>query len=99
MQFLRNLRNGTVDKEDIKMLRSLVIRGRSANSIDFNSEPWSTACLVTPRHAVRTQWNDEALKKMCEKTGKSMYICTAEDTMNGRPLTMNEKCILEKTSW
>ncbi|KAJ7681501.1 hypothetical protein B0H17DRAFT_910155, partial [Mycena rosella] len=36
--------------------------------------------LVTPRHAVRTQWNEEAAHKNCQATGWQLYVYKAQDT-------------------
>ena len=51
----------SVNAEHLKMLRSLIIGNEEAHAIDFSSLPWSEAALVTPRHAIRTQWNDAAI--------------------------------------
>ena len=67
-----------MNAEHLKMLRSLIIGNEEAHAIDFSSLPWSEAALVTPRHAMRTQWNDAAIKKKVPRKGEAdiqMY-CT-----------------------
>ena len=93
--FLQHLRRGTVNAEHLKMLRSLIIGKGEAPTIDFSSLPWNEAALVTPRHAVRTQWNDAAIRKMCREKGRQIFKCTAHDTIKGRTISMKERCILE----
>ena len=93
--FLQNLRRGTVNSDHIRMLRSLVIGKNSSHAVNFTTEPWNEAVLVTPRHAVRHQWNNAALRKMCRERGRHIFICTAEDTVRGRPIGLREKHALE----
>jgi hypothetical protein len=62
---------------------------------DFTLVGWQDAPLVTPRHAVRTQWNEAATRKMCQEKGRQIFVCATEDTINGRVLTTSEKCVLE----
>ena len=59
--FLVRLRYGKVQRCDLTMLRSLLLQH---SPIDFSSPPWTSASLITPRHAVRTQWNQAALRKV-----------------------------------
>lgn len=47
--------------------------------------------LVTPRHGVRGQWNDAAVRKHAHVTGQQVYVCTAQDTVRGDPLTLEER--------
>jgi len=93
--FLKHLRRGTVNAEHLKMLRSLIIGKDEAHTIDFSCQPWRDASLVTPRHAVRMQWNDAALRKMCRDKGRQIFKCIAHDTIKGRTIGMKERCILE----
>jgi PIF1-like helicase len=86
---LTNLRKGQIQDSDIKMLRDLVIP--TADKEDFNSEPWSSAPLVTPRHAVRTMWNEHCTRKHCKSSGQPVFVCYAEDTIRGKPLTVQEQ--------
>ncbi|KAJ7028351.1 hypothetical protein C8F04DRAFT_886815, partial [Mycena alexandri] len=79
LDFLRHLRVGNVQEHHLAMLRGLI------------SAPWNEASLVTPRHAVRTQWNDEAVRKMCEDSKRQLYVCRAQDTHRGRALNLEER--------
>lgn len=82
--FLTNLRHGQVQQEDLTMLRNLIITNPVCPPANFDEEPWSGAALVTPRHGVRRQWNDQAVRKHCAKKGVRRYTCTAEDTVKER---------------
>jgi hypothetical protein len=93
--FLQHLRVGTVNKEHVKMLRSLILSKKDEPSLDFSSDPWREAPLITPRHAVRCQWNDAGLRKMCRENGRQILVCIADDSIKGRPITIKERCILE----
>jgi hypothetical protein len=59
------------------------------NSIE--SDAWKGAVLVTPRHGVRTAWNTEANRRHCSHAKEQLFICPAEDTVAGRPLTIAER--------
>lgn len=50
--------------------------------------------LVTPRHAVRNEWNHEAVRKHCRETGQRLYVVPAEDAIQGHPLTLKERYAL-----
>ncbi|THU91722.1 hypothetical protein K435DRAFT_673567, partial [Dendrothele bispora CBS 962.96] len=55
--------------------------------------------LVTPRHAVRTEWNEAATRKHCRLTGEQLFICCAEDRAegrNGRGLNMLERAAMAR---
>lgn len=84
-QLLDRVRIGRATRSDLELLHGLVL-GRD-NIPDFGSSPWKDAILVTARHAVRTRWNAEALKKTCQETGEPLVRLIAEDKINGRDLT------------
>ena len=92
--FLTHLRNGDVDGTDIDMLRSLVLTNPHCEETDFSQPPWSDAVLVTPRHTVRTQWNEAASHRHCARTGVQLFHCPAEDTIKGRSLSMLERLMV-----
>ena len=81
---------------DIQVFRNLII-GRDKEGekkIDFDEGEWSKASLMTPRHLVRIMWNELAVQKMCTRTGRQLLVCAAEDTIDGRPATLEERyCI------
>jgi hypothetical protein len=86
--FLQHLRFGRVQDSHIEMLRKLVIGSPGSTHVDFGEKEWKNAPLITPRHAVRKHWNDSALQKWCRDTGQQLFICPAQDTIQGRPLTL-----------
>jgi hypothetical protein len=88
---LRHIRYGNCRQEHIDSIQKLIITNPDCPPTNFNSAPWKDAKLITPRHAVRTQWNSAAIKKHCAKTHHRLYISPAEDTIGGRPVTNDEK--------
>jgi PIF1-like helicase len=91
MDFLHHLRIGDVKDHHLHMLDKQVIENPETSPVDYNSPPWSDAPLVTPRHAVRTEWNSKAIRKWCRESKERLYICRAEDTCRGKPLTQTER--------
>ena len=90
-EFLKHLRFGQVKREDINMLRRLILTRREAAPIDFTSSDWQDVALVTPRHAVRRLWNETALLKHGKKAHRMILECKAEETIKGERLTVAEK--------
>ena len=88
--FLRRLRKGEVQEDDVTMLRKLLVASPESPLTDFNGA-WSNLCLVTPRHAVRTEWNKSAVEKHCRQSKQQLFICKAEDTIRDRQLTIAER--------
>lgn len=91
LDFLRHARIGACKPHHIDMLRSLILTDKRCPKTDFSSGPWSKALLVTPRHAVRMLWNDEALRKHCQSAKEPLFICEAQDRIGNRTLTWEEK--------
>ena len=88
---LIHLRHGCVKPQHIQILRKLILNNLPPeHCIDFNKEPWASAALVTPRHAVRRLWNESATRKWCRQLGNQLFICNMEDTTQGHPLTLPE---------
>jgi hypothetical protein len=75
--FLVRLRYAKVEHHDLTMLRSLLLQ---CSPIHFSSPLWADASLITPRHAVRTQWNGTSLRKVCSENGLWSLVCHVEDT-------------------
>jgi hypothetical protein len=48
------------------------------------------ASLVTPKQAVRTQWNEAAIHKHCQSTNNRLFICPAENQIQDHRLTLAE---------
>ena len=101
-EFLNHLRYGRVEARHLQMLRKMLIRRRASNSlddgstpqIDFSTAPWSDAALITPRHAVRSQWNEAAVRKMCAYSQQRLFVCVAHDTIKGKPLSLAQRFAL-----
>ena len=92
LELLTHLRKGETTMDDVHVLRSLIIGSKDKEN--YKTKPWNDANLVTPRHAVRIQWNETAAREQCTRSGQRLFICKAEDTVNGRPATLKERyCI------
>ena len=91
LDFLTHLRYGRVEARHLAMLRELIIATPKCPPTDFTRSPWNNAALVTPRHAVRNQWNEAAVRKHCRETGQRLFICPAEDCINNRSLSLAER--------
>ena len=90
--FLNHLRFGQVKWEDIEMLRQLVLTREEEVLIDFSSEDWKDAALVTLAwHAVHCLWKETALLKHGKKVHHMILECKAEETIKGEPLIVAEK--------
>jgi hypothetical protein len=76
------------------MIRKLIITNPDCPPTDYNVSPWTDARLVTPHHAVQALWNLAAIKKHCAETHHQMYVCPAEDTIHGQPVTNAEKIVI-----
>jgi hypothetical protein len=67
------------------MLRTLLIERNPQD--DYASPPWNDAVLITPRHGVRTQWNDACLKRHCQRDKRQLFVCPAQDLIRGQSLS------------
>ena len=95
--FLQRLRHGCVKQEDLRMLRSLIVDRSSdpKDKVDFNTEPWASAPLITSRHRVRNLWNKTALRKWCQRSGQQLIVCRSQDTIQGDLLSDLEQDALK----
>jgi hypothetical protein len=84
---LRHVRYGTCREEHLQILRDLIVTSPKCPRTDYNAPPWNDAVLITPRHGVRLQWNRAALRHFCSSTGRQLFQCPAEDTIDGNQLT------------
>uniref|UniRef100_D8PLN3 DNA helicase n=1 Tax=Schizophyllum commune (strain H4-8 / FGSC 9210) TaxID=578458 RepID=D8PLN3_SCHCM len=67
-------------------------RLRYGRNTHGDMEMLDTLVLVTPRHAVRRQWNEASLREHCARTGRRLFICPAEQTVpGGRALNLWER--------
>ena len=94
LQFLRRLRKGEVNHDDITMLRTLVLSRSSKEGMKDGS--WNDMSMITPRHAVRTSWNEEACREMCSSSGQTLFICPAKDRLGDRELSKKERLNIKK---
>lgn len=78
-EFLTRLRYGRAQHSDLATLRGLLLRH---SPIDVSSPTWVDTSLITPRHAVRVQWNQAALRKACLESGQRLLISEAEDSIS-----------------
>ena len=83
-EFLSCLKKGEVRPEHLTML---VLGHESCPVTDSDREPWSSAILVTPRHAVT---------KHSVSTRNKIFLCSAEDTIKGKSLSCKERFAFEK---
>jgi len=88
---LQHVRHGNCTQRHIDIIKGLVITNAECPPTDFRKPPWKDAKLVTPRHAVRTQWNSAAIKEYCRETGRRLYITPAEDLIDGHSVSNDEK--------
>ena len=88
---LQHIQYGNCRQEHIEVIKKLIINHPDCPSTDFNASPWNDVILVTPRHSVRTQWNSAAIRKHCARTNRRLYVCSAEDTIAGNPVSNEEK--------
>ena len=77
------------------MLRKLVVGKSQEPQVDFSADLWKCTSLITPRHPVCKLWNEATIQKLCQETGQQLFVCTAQDTIQGRPLTLYEKYCLK----
>ena len=88
--FLTHLCYSQVQKSHLDMLHKQIIRAPGCPEPNFDMEPWNDASLVTPRHTVRRQWNDMSVCKHCRDKKTKLFICTVEDCICGRKLSLAE---------
>lgn len=93
LMFLRRIRNGAVISEDLEMLRSLILK---EDSLELQAPEWRNAKLITPRHAVRVEWNKRSLKQHSDETGNQIFCWDYECTLKGKPLDEATRYEFEK---
>ena len=96
--FLRHLRHGQVEPRHIEMLETLCLTNPHCSRPDFTQKPWNAAVLVTPRHAVRAEWNQHALRKHCNESGQQIFVLPAEHRTARRALNAIEQHALRVRS-
>lgn len=53
---LQHVRYGNCKKHHLDLLRSPIITNPDCPQTNYDEDPWKTAVLITPRHAVRRLW-------------------------------------------
>ena len=53
--------------------------------------------MITPRHAVRLSWNEEACREMCSSSGQTLFICSAKDCIGDCQLSREEQLNVKKS--
>ena len=95
-EFLQALRFGHIREDHLEMLRSLLIQRNPQD--DYSSAPWNDAILITPRHGVRTQWNDASLRRHCSSKKRQLFICPAQDRIWNQVLSSAEQVAVKLKS-
>lgn len=90
-QWPRLQRNGASRKR-YQMLRKQLINAANNSPINFQTEPWASAALLTPCRAVRRLWNEVEARRACQVSGEQLFVCDAEDRIGGRKLILAERC-------
>jgi hypothetical protein len=93
--FLQHLRQGHVQQHHMDMLHRMDLSHTDCASTDFTCPPWNESVLITPRHGVRTKWNDCAIRKHCQDTNQTLFVSHAEDRINGRTLRRPEQLAVQ----
>lgn len=80
------------------LLQSINKTARVLTKLTGNPE-WELPTLITPRQALRDEWNKQCLRWHCKNTGHHLYVTKAEDSVGKkrRALTMEEKVKLAGT--
>lgn len=79
IEILNNLRVGQCNFNDLDEIHKLVLTDPNCIQPDFQAQPWNDAILITPRHAVREAWNEQAVIKHCQTSGNLRYVVPAYD--------------------
>lgn len=91
LDFLQHARVGECRPHHLKMLRGLILTNSGCPRTDFSMAPWNGAVLITPRHAVRKEWNRASVRRHCKESRETLFICEAEDRIKDRKLTLGER--------
>jgi hypothetical protein len=94
---LQHVRYGNCRQTHLDVLRNLIITSPNCPQTDYTIPPWNDAILITPRHTVRRHWNSASLMRECQQRKNQLFLCAAEDTINGRPLTLKERFMAAET--
>ncbi|KAF8527302.1 hypothetical protein JB92DRAFT_2640926, partial [Gautieria morchelliformis] len=95
-EILERSRYGACTENDLNKFHKLILTNESCQVPDFSRPPWNNAVLVTPRHGVRMEWNDAALREHCRTSAKPIFVSPAEDTvgMENNELSLPQKLLV-----
>jgi len=97
VEILQHVRHSNCKERHLNTLHSLILTDQRCPVTDFTTSPWKDAILVTPRHTVRMQWNYATARSRAARHHISLLSCPAFDSIQGRPLTLQEKfCVAAK---
>jgi hypothetical protein len=90
---LQHVRYGNCKERHISLLRELIIDNSYSKwpPHTYDTPPWDSAVLVTPRHSVRHAWNSAMAKKHCVLNRRQLFISHAHDTIHGQSLSLAER--------
>ena len=94
--FLYHLRHGYLREHHIELLRRLVLSHPNVPHSNPLDPKWKDAVLITPRHAVRIEWNAHALRRHCTETKSTLIISHAHDSVASRELLPIERLAVMK---
>ncbi|PBK71405.1 hypothetical protein ARMSODRAFT_855762, partial [Armillaria solidipes] len=79
MGLLDRLCSGTCMEEDIDLLNTVTLDSPSCCPTNLDESSWSDAIFITSQNAVHNEWNVEALRQHCIRTGNVLYRSPTED--------------------
>jgi len=71
VELLQHVRHGNCKERHLRLLRDMILGHANCPPTDFTTAPWNQAVLITPRHAVRMQWNTMMANTQCKLKSKS----------------------------
>ncbi|KAJ3568696.1 hypothetical protein NP233_g5549 [Leucocoprinus birnbaumii] len=95
-EFLRRLRHGACNAEDMEMVETLRLTNPDCDIPDFSKEPWSEAVLVTSRVEVKNRWNQAALTRHSQRTGNRIFVSSAHDMIENTGGTTSEPSMFHR---
>jgi len=95
LDVLRHVRNGNCGAHHLDILHSVTISPGFHAQDNFSTHPWNDAVLIMPRHSVRRQWNEAMCIKHSQSQSRQLFICKADDTINGRAPSLQERFAME----
>ncbi len=93
MGLLDHLHSGACMVDDIDLLDTVTLDLPLCLPTNLNDSPWNDTIFITSRNAAHNEWNAEALKHHCLRTGNILYKSPAKDY---RGKTREEMSMREK---